>query len=1167
MRPVVLVAGVQVAGFLGGVSASDAFAHNPIWSVGDDYLARTFDPSSGFMDSSAHAAAQTPDGALWFGTSGGLVRYDGARFERVEALGFLGVVALVADRRGTLWIGTQEGLHLLRHREVERPPLPRAEVVGLAASERGGLVGLEGPRLFFVRPSKVTELALPDPESDESDVSRGLRLASDSGGGIYVAHGRRLLLFQGEHLEMSHRFAEPITGLGTRRAGGVWVVTASALHRFSDGRATEVAARPDLHGDRVRVFESARGSVFTASFSSGIERFIGPERRPITTQEGLPTNSVRFVFEDHEGTLWLGTEGRGLARLRRRVFRTMSEAEGLQVATARSLAVDDRERLWVGTHGGGLFRQEGDRFVRASPLQPRWVRAVRCGPLGMVWAGFSQAGFAELTGEGYRFRVEGENAEVTVRAMLHHPRGLVVATDAGVFVDSGRDVERLEHPTGDRVKALALARDARGRVLVGSTELGLLRVDGNRLVPAPFGPRSGPVGFVASDAEGRVWVGRSLAELVVWDGARDRSLVGRGLPAMVPRALVDDGMQGVWVGTPAGVFWLDRHDVERALAGQAGDIRVVRLTTAHGLGASEVFDAVARRDASGVVHELAFGTLGGVSFVDPLQFKPSTVPPPVAIRSLCARSPAEDASGDRRSCREPRGSMSLSPGTREIELRLAAYAFTEPEGVRFHYRLEGPTKTVARTTADRLVRFDLLPPGAYRFSVRAESPDGSRSVAPSVAHFVLEPAFSETVWFRALSIGGLAVLTSGLVALLLVGRLRRVRQRLERERTERKMEVRLVEHQRLESLGILAGGIAHNFNNHLVGVLASAGLAHELARNDEELSSLLEGVEESAQKAAELCGQMLAYAGEGRTVLTEVALPSLVQDVLRLVKARIPERTVVYFEAPEGLPEVRVYRSQVEQALTNLLLNAFEAIGSDSGSVTVEVFEVASEALDPADAVQFPEALAPHYVGFRVVDDGPGIAAAQLRRIFEPFFSTRFAGRGLGLAAVVGIVRGHGGVLMVDSELGSGARFTVLFPAHGAALADDADRKIAREFRGRVLVVDDEASIRGVVAMALTREQYEVMEAENGRAALDVLGTDSKPFDLVVLDLAMPEVDGAELLKRIRLRWPRQRVLLMSGYDLAETVGRFPDVGAVPFLLKPFDIERLRSALRRALAM
>ena len=1011
------------------------------------------------------------------------------------------------------------------------------------------------------------ELALPDPDSEDAG---DLRLASDSGGRVYVAHGRRLLQFRDQRLEPSHRFGEPITGLGTRRAGGVWVVTPSALHRFSDGRATAVAVRPQPDAERVRVFESARGPVFTASFSSGIERFVGPERLQITTQEGLPTNSVRFVFEDREGTLWLGTEGRGLARLRRRVFRTMAEAEGLQVSTARSLSVDDRGRLWVGTHGGGLFRQEGDRFVRASPLQPRWVRAVRCGPGGTVWAGFHQGGFAELTGEGYRFRVDGEQEEVTVRAMLHHARGLVVATEVGVFVDTGTNVERLEHASGDRLKALALARDANGRVLVGTAERGLLQVDGNRVVSAPFGPRRGPVGFVAPDAKGRVWVGRSLAELAVWDGQRDRSLVGRGLPAMTPRTLVDDGIQGVWVGTPTGVFWLDRHDVERALAGQAGDIRVVRLTTAHGLGASEVFDAVARRDASGVVHELAFGTLGGVSFVDPLRFKPSNVPPPVAIRALCAREPAGDAGSGHRTCREPRGPVSLSPGAREVELRLAAYAFTEPERVRFHYRLEGPTKTVNRTTSDRSVRFDLLPPGAYRFSVEAESPDGLMSEAPSVAHFVLEPSFYETVWFRALSIGGLVVLTSGFVALLLFGRLRRARQRLERERTERRMEVRLVEHQRLESLGVLAGGIAHNFNNHLVGVLASAGLARELARNDEELSSLLEGVEESAQKAADLCGQMLAYAGEGRTVLTSLALPSLVQDVLRLVEARIPERTVVYFEAPKSPPEVRVYRSHVEQALTNLLLNAFEAIGSRPGSVTVEVFEVASEALDSAAAVQFPDVLAPTYVGFRVVDDGPGIAGAHLGRIFEPFFSTRFAGRGLGLAAVLGIVRGHGGVLMVDSAPDAGARFTVLFPARGEARPEAppevSDRELAGEFRGRVLVVDDEASIRGVVAMALTREQYEVMEAENGRAALDVLGTDSKPFDLVVLDLAMPEVDGAELLQRIRRRWPRQRVLLMSGYDIAETAGRFPDVGAVPFLSKPFDIERLRSALRRALA-
>ena len=1148
-------------GLLLGATELTVLAHTPLRAVGNDYLARTFDPGSGFIDSSAQAAAQTPDGALWFGTSGGLARYDGEHFERIETVGFLGVTSLAADRQGTLWIGTQEGLYVLFDGRVERPPFPQAEVVSLAPTAAGALVGLKGARLFAARAGQVEELTLP-----EAAQGQELRLASGSDGGVYVALGRRLFLFRNDQLTPVHEFEDIILGLGTRRAGGAWIVTPTALLRFAERGAEVVAPRRRPEQDRVQVFESARGSVFTASFNSGIERFKGGERIQLTRQEGLPTNSIHFVFEDRESTLWLGTEGRGLARLRHRVFRTMAEADGLEVSNARSLAFDERGRLWVGTHGAGLFRLEGSRFVRASPLRPRWVRAVSPGPSGTMWVGFYRDGFAELRPRGYRFGVNGDTEEVTVRSMLSYARGMVVATDVGVFVDNGTSVDRLEHLSGDYVRALALGRDPKGRVLVGTAELGLLQIDGERLVAAPFGPRSGPVGLVAPDAEGRLWIGRSLADVTIWDGEHHRSLADRGLPPLEPRALVDDGVQGIWVGVRTGVLWIDRHDVERALSGQVGNIRVVRLTTAHGLGASEVFDAVARLDTSGVVRELVFGTLGGVSFVDPAKFKPSNVPPPVAIQTVCARVPAEGSETVHSACRLSGGTTTFRPGTREIEFRLAAYAFTDPEQVQFHYRLEGPDKTLSRTTSDRRVRFDLLPPGAYRFTVEAESPDGLLSAAPDVAHFVLEPSFYETFWFQALSIGGLVLLSSGLVAAWLIGRLRLARQRLERERSERKMEARLVEHQRLESLGVLAGGIAHNFNNHLVGVLASASLAREQARSDDELSSLLEDIEESAQMAADLCGQMLAYAGEGRTVLAELEVPALVQDVLRLVKSRIPERTVVYFEGSPSLPEVRVYRAQVEQALTNLLLNAFEAIGSTPGSVTVEVFEVSSEVLDPAEAVQFPENLAPRYVGFRVVDDGPGIPSAQLRRIFEPFFSTRFAGRGLGLAAVLGIVRGHGGVLMVDSEVGEGSRFTVLFPARGMISSEEPIRSLAREFRGRVLVVDDEASIRGAVATALSRERYEVMEAENGRAALDVLGTTSQPFDLVVLDLSMPEVDGAETLRWIRRRWPRQRVLLMSGYDIAETAGRIPDVRAVPFLSKPFDIERLRSALRRALA-
>jgi signal transduction histidine kinase/CheY-like chemotaxis protein len=375
----------------------------------------------------------------------------------------------------------------------------------------------------------------------------------------------------------------------------------------------------------------------------------------------------------------------------------------------------------------------------------------------------------------------------------------------------------------------------------------------------------------------------------------------------------------------------------------------------------------------------------------------------------------------------------------------------------------------------------------------------------------------------------------------------------ERQALERSM----AQAQKLESLGVLAGGIAHDFNNLLVGILGNAELA--LGELDEatEVGDIVRQIERAATRAADLTRQMLAYAGRARFVVEPLELNRVISDTSDLVSAAISKMATLQFDFAEGLPLVEADPTQVRQVLMNLLVNASDALGERPGTITVATRPVQADRALLRSFVLGADLPEGDYVRLVVSDTGSGMDAATMARVFEPFFSTKFTGRGLGLAAVLGIMRAHKGAIAVDSEPGAGTSFTLLLPASARPREDAviAPRRTPPSAMavggGIVLVVDDDETVREVAHQILKRAGLKVLLAADGQAAAQIVRTEPR-VDLVLLDATMPVMSGPETIGALREDGWVGPVIVMSGHAMEEAAAQFAAWGATGFVQKPF---------------
>ena len=395
-----------------------------------------------------------------------------------------------------------------------------------------------------------------------------------------------------------------------------------------------------------------------------------------------------------------------------------------------------------------------------------------------------------------------------------------------------------------------------------------------------------------------------------------------------------------------------------------------------------------------------------------------------------------------------------------------------------------------------------------------------------------------------------------------------MRRRAERERLH--LEARLRDTQKLESLAVLARGISHDFNNLLVTIMGNAELLRGDPFGGRQRGESVDAIVRAANQAAELCQQMQAYAGGGRFDVQAVDLNAVIGDVERLLQITVTGNAHVVLDLAAGpLPLVLADTTQIRRVIMSLVTNGAESLAEDGGCVTIRTGVRECDA-DELTSLEPNAPLRPGaYVFCEIRDDGAGMDDDVRSRLFEPFFSTRSVGRGIGLSAALGIICSHGGGFLVESEPGGGSAVTFLLPVH-----EDADRRTAgpqrrkapdpvyRVMSGKtILVIGDDVPVRQAVTSTLRRLGSRVLAAVNGQAAVQIFTERSDEIDAIVLDMTSVEFDGAAVCTRLRTIRDDVPVVVMCSLDDLPTLDRITDLDPAGFLPKPFQMSQVGQVL------
>lgn len=395
-----------------------------------------------------------------------------------------------------------------------------------------------------------------------------------------------------------------------------------------------------------------------------------------------------------------------------------------------------------------------------------------------------------------------------------------------------------------------------------------------------------------------------------------------------------------------------------------------------------------------------------------------------------------------------------------------------------------------------------------------------------------------------------------------------ITERKQAERERKNVERQLLHTQKLETLGVLSGGFAHDFNNLLMGIMGRTDLAlakmspHAPGRDE------IEPIEALAQQGGELCNQLLAYAGRGKFVISALNLSGLVKESTRLLEASVSKSAALIYDLDPALPTIEGDTAQLRQIILNLIINASEAVGENEGVITVTTSTMHSDEVHSRRVHGGIDPPRGTLVYLEVSDNGCGMDEETQKRMFDPFYTTKFTGRGLGLAAVLGIVHGHKGVLEVESNPGHGTTVKVCFPsiARPAEVRPSTPKAHeALKAAGTVLLVDDEEMVRKVTKSMIESLGFHVLLCKDGLEAVEVFRDHANEISLVLLDLTMPKLSGRETFHEIRRIDGAVRVLLTSGYAEEEANRMFARDGLSGFIQKPYGLEALKSKLGQVL--
>jgi signal transduction histidine kinase/ligand-binding sensor domain-containing protein len=958
----------------------------------------TWQTDDGLPLDAVYSLAQTPDKLIWIGTEAGVARFDGAKMvsvdlssvmegaaEHVPTLAVTRDGVLLAGTRvpgllqiglntverlpldavaasllpmadGTVWIGTRsDGLWVQSGTDVEATPVPgtrSSRISALAARSAGGVwIGYGDGGVQYVKGGNVFDI---EPDSDALHV---LALLEGDSGTLWVGTREGLFRIQSDELTAVAQVPEAVGALMQDRRGNIWVGLADGgLRRLCDGRPDAIDSLTESQGIASgpikELMQAEDGSVWVATHGGGVVRLSQGAALPVMADQGLPDRPVLPILRHPSGNMVAGTFGAGVVTIDSESHRVTERVEGLPDDHVFSLAPAREGEFWAGTRRGIALVRDG-RVVLSYSDQ------------------------------------DGLPASTVISLLIDEER-LWIGTAAGLASLEGTTISSYASGTGEVSAAVVQMHvDRLGRVWVGTDGDGLYRVEGDQLVRPAFHEQLASQtisGFHETDQE--LWI-VTMRGLLRWDGRHAQAVLpSAGLPEPQLHSMLDDGHGRFWLSGNRGIFSVDKQDLRAAAARGSKLTTVHRFTRADGMPRSETNGGFQPAAATSGDGRLWYPTSDGIAVLDPSSASPRDEHTSVFLTEVVVGDELVE-SGDR---------LPLPTNPLPLRIEYTAPEFSFPERLEFRYRLAGLEPDWYETT-ERSALFHRLPAGNMTFEVQARLDKGPWSESATLS-VVVDRHLLESTWFWV------TLALAGAVALIL-GYTLWHRARVAQLR-------RLQQTQKLESIGLLASGISHDFRNVLQSVIAGVELVRQELPPGSAAWEDAGHALDAANRGVAIARQLLAFGRAEPGERVSISLHAEVGQMSAFLERLLPVSVRLEMSRLTDVGTCDIDPVQLQQVMLNLVSNAGDAM---PGGGVVQV------ALDRVDD---------NVARIRVSDTGDGIPAEVLDRIFEPFFTTKAegSGTGLGLAVAYGIVKDTGGTIEVSSSR-EGTSFDILLPVNG----------------------------------------------------------------------------------------------------------------------------------------
>ena len=985
-----------------------------------EWVARSWQTGDGLPQNSVNAITQTRDGFLWVGTTGGLARFDGMSFRRFglqDGLRSVYVMALAEDRQGALWIGTSGG-GLSRWENGRITSFGAAEgfpagtdVVSLAADEDGTI--WIGTDKGLVHGSVGTLKSIGEAQGLPRKQIRAL--AQDSQGTLWVS-----VILEGLFRGTNGKFTRVEKGEGTPgdvyslladRDGSIWAgVGGGALWRWRDGAWKRFSTEDGLPKQNIEALsQGGDGVLWVGARNGGLHHSNGERFEQATVDARLSGLSVRAVEVDREGSVWVGTTAAGLFRLSPRVLEFRGADAGLPSGTVSSVAEDASGTLWAGTTGKGIHRFDGARFTKLEDTAVSgnypFIYCTAATSDGIIWAAGEQCLYRFQPGQPTKAFLDAPVRGEAIRALCADGETLWIGTYYSALLKGDADGVKVIAPDRSFPGGITgIVREAADTLWVSTSE-GLHRWERGEV--KTWNTRDGlltaNICTMHRDADGTLWLGTLGGGLARFKDGRIVNITTRhGLIDDVISQIVADDTGCLWLGCNRGIMRVERRELDAIADGTASDLHPIVFGKNEGMLQEQCSGghsptAIKTRDG-----RLLFPTVGGIAEIDPrrLQNLARNVSQVSIDRILVdGVTHAVDAEID------------VPPGKHRVEVDYTVPVLRGGEWVRFRHRLDGLDHDWTMVGGSRLATYDGLPPGDYVFRVAASDGGGNWNELGARLAITVQPFFWQTGWFRTLGI--LLLVSAGSGAAWLQAHFRHRRKIAELERA-RKQQLELAHMSRVTLLGELSASLAHELKQPLTAILSNAQAALRFL-NDEsadlnEVREILKDIAASDRRASEIIGRMRAMMTKGGAEVEPRDLHADIHQVLLLLRSDLVERNVeVTTRLADDLPLVSGDHIQLQQVLLNLIINGCDAMHDNAPDERQLAVETQHDG--------------PDFVRVSLIDRGNGIAPDMLEKIFEPFYTTKSHGLGMGLSICRAIIEAHGGRLWATNNTSRGTAF------------------------------------------------------------------------------------------------------------------------------------------------